>query len=165
MASLFKSQKLSISRDCFIPFLPRASEGWQEVMFSQVSVHSQLRGGTPSSWRGYPSQVWIGGTPSQIWMGVPNLSSGWGVPHPRSGLGEYPVPGPDGKYPILRRGVPLSKIKMGVLQVPHQGLDGVYLSRLDGVPPPPTAVQDWMGYPSPRLKGVNPPPPSGDRSA
>ena len=100
----------------------------------------------------------IGPHPSSLAVG--------GVPHPRSGLG-YPIPGPDGGggcvihpadwgyptqdqdggypipglgrgYPILLTGgVPTSKIRTGYPEVPP--------------------VQDWIGYPHPRLDGVLPP--------
>ena len=101
-----------------IYFLPPASEGWREVIFS---VCSHLRGGGyPISGlgRGVPhprSRFWgypipgpgSGGTPSQVW-GVPHPRSGgtpsqvrggspsqvWGVPHPMSG-GVLLVPPPE----------------------------------------------------------------------
>ena len=108
-------------------FLPPASEGWREVIFSVcVSVH---RGGTPSSWRGVPHPA-VGGTPSS-WRGVPypadggypiqlmggTPSSWWGVPHPAGGGVPQPA---DGGYP--GRYTPLAGVPptRGTTPPPHQ---------------------------------------------
>ena len=80
-----------------------------------------------------------------------DLGGGNPIPGPDGG---YLIPGPDGGgYPILLMGGTPSKIRMGGTWdgVPHSRLDGS--TPLDGSYP----IQDWMGYPCPRLDGVPPP--------
>ena len=87
-------------------------------------------GGTPSSWWGTPSQVWMGGTPSS-WCGGVTPSQVWmGGHHPADG--GYPFPGLDGGYPIQLTG--------GTL---FSGLNGGYPSQLMGGTP--TGVP-WQRY-------------------
>ena len=130
----------------FNRFLPPAYEVRGKVLFSQVSVSSHYRGGTPSQVRGVPHPVGVGvphprsrwgrgvphpaggGTPCQVQVGDTPFSW-WGVPHPRSRLG---VPHPSG------RGYPISSHGWGTPSPIHDWM---------GYPPPP--IHDWMGTPSP----------------
>ena len=99
-------------------FLPPVYKVWGKVLFSQVSVCSHFREGTPSkvqAWgvpcprsrlRGSPFQIKVGGypipgpgggTPSQMarWgYPVPDQVQAGGLPHPRCPGRRYPIPGP-----------------------------------------------------------------------
>ena len=110
-------------RHCFIIITARIRRMREGNIFSLFTLVGR---GVPcprSGWGGgNPRSEW-GGTQSQVWMG-------WG---------QYPIPGPDGGYPILLTG-----------EYPHPRSGQVY------------CIQDWMGYPLPH---PHPPPPSEDRSA
>ena len=133
-----------------------------DVRYIIFSVCPHLRGGgylISQVWTrggGTPSQVWMGGgTPSQVWMerGYPSQVQR-GTPSQVWMVG-YPIPGPDGRYPILL-GVPIQDQDRRVPQsTPHQDLGwGSY----PGVPP--SKIQDLggvpRGIPHPRLDGVSP---------
>ena len=129
--------------------LPPTSGGWVKVLFSVgLSVHTSMGGG------GNPSQVQVAGTPSS-WQGypIPGLDgrvpvlgpSGWGYPIQLRG---YSIPGLDG-------GVPRPRSKwVWVLHpaewVPHPRSGWGVPHPADRAVPqwlygvPPG--QDWMGY-------------------
>ena len=110
-------------------FLPPASEGGREVMFTQVCVCPTLGE--------YPIQLTEGA--EYPILGPDSEGRGW-LPHPRSRWG-YPIPGLDGG-----RGVPPSFLTEGGTCIP--GLDGGVPHPADrGLPPlflmeiPPSEVQ------------------------
>ena len=114
-------------------YLPLASEGWREVMFSQASVRSHLRGGGIP----HPRSGW--GYPSPVRRGAPHPRCRWGVPHTRCRWG-YPIPGLDGGYPILLTGGTPSEVWTGGTPIQDQdgGTQGTPQSRLDGLSPSKT---------------------------
>ena len=111
----------------YYKFLPPASEGCGQVLFSVCQstpggggTRFQVRGSTPSQvWGGYPVSgpgggypvsalgrylvSGLGGTPSQVWGGIP--SQVWGGT-PSQVWGGYPISGPRRGTPSQVRGNP-----------------------------------------------------------